>query len=280
MTVNVEYHRVAPPPALRRWIRAFTYWEGGAPSAGRAPKTASRAPSLQIDVYDDELRWYPSNDVHTLGGVALGGVQSRPFAIDAWQPRLVRVLFRPGGTLPFFGIAPADLADSQVTPPDRGHLRERLAACQEPDAVFDVLGRILTAAATERTVHPAVAQALAIAEEAGDVTVARLAGAAEVSPKRLIRLFTADVGITPKRYLRLVRFERVRAAVRDRATVDWARMAAALGYFDQSHLIRDFHDFAGTTPSGYLARRRELLRPRAPISTPASSTSTTIAMTA
>lgn len=251
--MNVDYRRVLPPPALRRWIRAFTYWEGGPRADGRSPKTASRAPSLQIDVYDDELRWYEGNRVHTLGGLALGGVQSRPFAIDAWQPRLVRVLFRPGGTLPFFGIAPADLADTQVSPPDRSYLRERLAAMKTPDAAFDLLGRMLTAAATERTVHPAVAHVLAIAEEGGDLTVPRLAAAAEVSPKRLIRLFTADVGITPKRYLQLVRFERVRAAVRDRSSVDWTRVAAAFGYFDQSHLIRDFHEFAGTTPGA--ARR-------------------------
>jgi len=277
--VDVVYRRALPPPALRRWIRAFTYWEGGPPSAERSPKTATRSPSLQIDVYDDELRWYTNNDVHALRGVALGGVQSRPFAIDAGQPRLVRVLFRPGGTLPFFAIAPADLADTQVSPPDRAHLRERLAARHRPDDVFDLLGRVLTAVASERTVHPAVARALAIAERApGDLTVAGLAAGGGVGPKRLIRLFTADVGLTPKRYLRLVRFERVRAAVRGRARVDWARVAAGFGYYDQSHLIRDFHDFAGTTPSGYLAGRRD--RPRPTISTPASSTSTTIATTA
>jgi AraC-like DNA-binding protein len=254
--VSVDYRRVPPPPALRRWIRAFTYWKAGPPSAGRSPKTATRAPSLQIDVYDDELRWYGIDDaVHRVGGVALGGVQTRPFAIDAWQPRLVRVLFRPGGTLPFFPIAPADLADTQVSAPDRWHLRDRLAAAHDPDELFDLLGRILTAASVERCVHPVVARALAVAEgSSGDLTVARLAGEAEVSPKRLIRLFTADVGIPPKRYLRLVRFERLRAQVAGRSAVDWTRAAAAFGYFDQSHLIRDFHDFAGMTPSAYLTR--------------------------
>jgi len=256
----VVFRRVLPPPALRRWIRGFTYWEAGPPSTGRSVKTATRAPSLQIDVHDDELRWYQDNDVHVLGGLALGGVQSRPFGIDAWQPRLVRVLFRPGGTLPFFPIAPAALADTQVTPADRWHLRERLAASPDPSALFDVLGRILTAAAGERAVHPVVARALEVAE-GPSLTVAALASEVEVSPKRLIRLFTADVGVPPKRYLRLVRFERLRTAVSSRPAVDWARAAAAFGYFDQSHLIRDFHDFAGTTPNGFLAR---LTRP-API---------------
>jgi AraC-like DNA-binding protein len=247
------FRRVLPPPALRRWIRAFTYWEAGPPFAGRSLKTASCAPSLQIDVYDDELRWYQQNDVHVLGGIALGGVQTRPFGIDAWQPRLVRVLFRPGGTVPFFPIAPAELADTQVTPVDRWHLREQLAAAGNPSDLFDRLGRILTAAVGERTSHPVVARALAVASS-GDLTVAALAGLVDVSPKRLIRLFTADVGIPPKRYLRLVRFERLLSSVTPGAAVDWGRSAAAFGYFDQSHLIRDFHDFAGTTPNGFLAR--------------------------
>jgi AraC-like DNA-binding protein len=56
--------------------------------------------------------------------------------------------------------------------------------------------------------------------------------------------------------LRIVRFERLLADVYDKPSVDWASMAAEHGYFDQSHLIRDFRGFTGMTPTGYLARRR------------------------
>ena len=76
-----------------------------------------------------------------------------------------------------------------------------------------------------------------------------------LSLKRLIRVFAAEVGLTPKLYLRIARFERLLADVYDRPSVDWSGLAATHGYFDQSHLIRDFRDFAGMTPTAYLARR-------------------------
>ena len=89
----------------------------------------------------------------------------------------------------------------------------------------------------------------------GPFRVSDLARRTELSPKRLIRLFAAETGLTPKLFLRIVRFERLLADVYDNRAVDWASTAAEHGYFDQSHLIRDFRDFAGLAPTEYLARR-------------------------
>jgi len=84
--------------------------------------------------------------------------------------------------------------------------------------------------------------------------VARRVG---LSQRRFIQVFAAAVGLTPKLYGRVRRFQRARASVRDTPAPDWARVAAECGYFDQSHLIRDFRAFAGLTPEEYLRRRSE-----------------------
>ena len=134
-------------------------------------------------------------------------------------------------------------------------LHHRLADAKGPREIFRVLGEELTAAAPrEHPLRPDLAQALAACERPG-VTVSDLARGTGLGSKRLIQFFTDEVGLTPKLYLRIVRFEQLLADVYDRPSVGWADMAAKHGYFDQSHLIRDFRDLAGMTPTAYLARR-------------------------
>ena len=79
----------------------------------------------------------------------------------------------------------------------------------------------------------------------------RIVAAYEVAQgkrRRLIELFTAAVGLTPKRFGRIRRFQRATAFART-ATVDWGRVAHHCGYYDQAHLIRDCHELAGMTPT-------------------------------
>jgi AraC-like DNA-binding protein len=76
-----------------------------------------------------------------------------------------------------------------------------------------------------------------------------------LSRRRLIEVFTADVGMTPKLFSRVRRFHRAFAAMKSR-TRSWSELALDCGYCDQSHLIRDFNAFAGASPAD-IARHRE-----------------------
>jgi AraC-like DNA-binding protein len=77
----------------------------------------------------------------------------------------------------------------------------------------------------------------------------------------LTRLFQQEVGLTPKHFARVRRFLRVVQATRPQRTgqtqqrVNWARLAVDCGYYDQAHLINEFHAFAGVSPSAYLRAR-------------------------
>jgi AraC-like DNA-binding protein len=93
----------------------------------------------------------------------------------------------------------------------------------------------------------------------GMVGMDTLARAAGMSRRHLERQFLATVGITPKRFARIIRFQH---AVRSLQSSDdrraGAETAAACGYADQSHFIRDFREFAGCPPSEHLLRNGEL----------------------
>jgi AraC-like DNA-binding protein len=69
----------------------------------------------------------------------------------------------------------------------------------------------------------------------------------------LRRRFDHDLGLSPKRYQRLVRFGRVIEHLRAPRRRQWCDVAATLGYSDQAHLIHEFRDFTGVTPTAFLA---------------------------
>jgi methylphosphotriester-DNA--protein-cysteine methyltransferase len=76
-----------------------------------------------------------------------------------------------------------------------------------------------------------------------------------------IRLFSEEVGLTPKSFCRIRRFQRAVSLLHRAQVVDWADTALACGYCDQSHMIHDFRDFAaGLSPAQYLSRRSALMK--------------------
>jgi len=91
----------------------------------------------------------------------------------------------------------------------------------------------------------------------GCVSVDALAGACGLSARQLERRFLDAVGLGPKRLARILRFQRVFRAVAAEPALDsaagqrpnWAVVAVDCGYYDQAHLIRDFHAFAGEAPA-------------------------------
>ena len=73
--------------------------------------------------------------------------------------------------------------------------------------------------------------------------------------RTLRRRFTAQVGLTPKRFARVQRLQHVVRYLDGRTQVDWAAVAAEHGYADQPHLADEFRELAGVTPTEYLRSR-------------------------
>src|SRR5919198_1631691 len=86
----------------------------------------------------------------------------------------------------------------------------------------------------------------------GGVPIGRLAAEVGWSHRHLIARFRQQVGLRPKTAARLVRFEGVWRRLDQRRPLDWATIAAEAGYADQAHLVRDFRQFTGATPTRFL----------------------------
>src|SRR5690349_1779361 len=215
----VVYVTAVPPPPLDRFIQSYWYWEGEAPGHAKDTIMASGRLGLLINLKQDQLSWYNGArfaDRNLLKGIALCGTHSQAFAIDAHQPHMMGVQFWPGGAFPFFRAPASEFQNVHISledlwGADAERLHQRLVQAATPEDKFDILQNALLAVAPESfDRHPAVAMALGRIGKAPHKTgVARLAAEAGISHKRFIRLFTDEVGFTPKLYARVQRFQRV-----------------------------------------------------------------------
>ena len=83
-------------------------------------------------------------------------------------------------------------------------------------------------------------------------TVSEVAKLTGYSRRRFIELFNDEVGIKPKIFSRIQRFQAALELVKRASPVSWSEIALACGYYDQAHLIRDFQTFSGLTPAAYV----------------------------
>jgi AraC-like DNA-binding protein len=171
------------------------------------------------------------------------------------------VSFRPGAAGAVLGLPITELADQHVTLDAlwgaRGRaFHERLLAAADPSAVFGMVEQELTARVKgPLLIHPALAHALASHSTARSPTrIADIQRESGYSPRHFIALFRSTVGLTPKHYYRVKRFTAVLRRLAAGNAASLADIAASVGYSDQSHLTREFQDFAGITPTRYRPR--------------------------
>jgi AraC-like DNA-binding protein len=265
----VIYKTFAPPAPYDRFIENLWYWEGFDPGHAKDTIMASGRVAIQVNLKREHLTWYGGagyDERRELGGIGLCGGHSRPFAIDAFQPNNMGVQFKPGGAAAFFGGSARDFENAHVSLRDlwgseAESLYQHLVEEPLPERKITILFRAMMQRYRERTRHPAVDLALnCFARMPHRVSVIAAARHAEVSPKKLIRLFAEEVGMTPKAYLRVSRFQRVLAHVHTAQSVDWMEEVERHGYYDQPHFIREFREFSGFTPTEYFKLRGPYLQ--------------------
>ncbi|MBP0451266.1 AraC family transcriptional regulator [Kitasatospora sp. RG8] len=172
------------------------------------------------------------------------------------------VKFRPGGFRPFTDRPVAGLADRSV--PAAGVFgaavdllnEEVLSGAAEPAALVDafLLAR-LPAPVADRQAELAAAMVERVTGSPDLRRVDELAAEFGVTVRQVQRLFAEYVGAAPKWVLRRARLHEAAQRADRGADVDWAALAAELGYADQAHFTRDFTAAVGLSPARYAGGR-------------------------
>jgi len=198
------------------------------------------------------------NLVHDRGMIAIAGVGTTRFTYPfTGAGRVFGVKFRPGAFHPFLGRPVVELTD-QTRPlstlwHSAGVLAADLTAARDLDALVEVAERHLRA--HWPAPDPTVAEIGAIVQVLlNDRTITRVDEVSArfgIRPRTLQRLFQRYVGVSPKWVLSRYRLHEAAARLAEGDSPNWAEVATELGYFDQSHFIRDFTRAIGQTPAAY-----------------------------
>lgn len=251
-----------PPPALRPFVK--TLWVSDQTDYHHAEFEREHAlPTgemyLVFRLNDQPLRSYENDEDLTgsaLGCAVIGGARSTFYVRDSSKTSCsAGVMLLPGAAQHLFG-APADELAERHT--DLGELwghaadsaRERLIEAGSSERRLDLLETLLAARLPAvRGLHPAVAQALE--QFCTSTDVRQVVAESGYSHRQFIALFRRSVGLTPKLYCRLRRFQEGLKRFAADPSASLADLALDAGYSDQPHFTREFREFAGLTPEQY-----------------------------
>jgi AraC-like DNA-binding protein len=240
--------RHAPSPSVGRFVDR--YWIVSWDLTGQPP-------------YTQRVFAHPVvNVVFEAGEAIVTGVTTRMSARTLeGSGRVLGVMFRPAGFHAVLGRPMSGITDRVLPFADLAGPRAGRAARQIAGAARAADQAAMVAAADElmAALLPGPPQpceeTTAIAERcAADPAMARVDALAELaglSPRQLQRRFAEHVGVSPKAVIRRYRLYEAAERARLGDAVDWAALAAELGYSDQAHLVRDFSAAFGVPPERY-----------------------------
>ncbi len=270
LKIDTIFNFYKPKPPLSKFVDNFWLYEGYEAEHKTERILPTGTLELVINLRQNELLFYDAErpeNCSNFSGAIVSGAHGRGLAPDtAEEAFVIGVHFKPGGAFPFLGLPAGDLADTHVDletlwGPSAGRLRERLCEARTPAERFQLLQEALLSRLCHGVEqHYAVSAALEMfgKNQAGP-TVREAAKYLGLSQRRFIQVFKAEVGMTPKLFSRIQRFQRARTFIQQNPAPNWAALAFDLGYFDQSHFIREFLEFSGLSPTDYLTRRKSFI---------------------
>lgn len=171
------------------------------------------------------------------------------------QHLMVNVVFHPGGLyrllhIPMHQWLNTDIDAADIFGSEMNHLNEQLKEAKGHLEIINCIESFLIKKVAALKEWLPVDHALRqLVDKDGSLSVEELASISCLSLRQFERQCKERVGVSPKFYSRLVRFSKAYRLKEKSTHLSWGRVAAACGYFDQMHLIRDFKEFAGANPS-------------------------------
>lgn len=262
----MRFYTHIPEAPLNAFVQDLWLYENYAPSRHLKERILPNGTIvLVINLQDDELRIYDPERIDTCrqySGSLISGTYSRCFVTDTAEEKSVMgVQFKPAGALPFLGVPSDELAGAHLNLESlwgrrrADELRDRLCEARTPAKRFRILEDVLSAHLYRPLHHHYAVNATLyeFARRGARPLVREISKQLGLSERRLIRVFAAEVGLTPKLFGRIQRFQRaVEKASESNGDPDWTRLSLSCGYCDQSHFINDFIEFSGLTPTEYV----------------------------
>jgi len=264
----MEYREAAPMPANRPFIKKYWAVKDVSSVGETAPEPILPDGCVEI-VFDlsDRFRQYHDDGTSELQPrtIVAGQMSRRIFIGPTGKTDLFGVRFHPAGSWPLLRVSLDEITDriidaSMLLGRDEDRLFDMLSeqtGFAERAAIFD--SYFYSRLAERGSAFDAVARASAIiAASDSSMSVDVIARQIGLSERSLERNFRRFVGLPPKLFIRITRFQNFIRTVEAHSRTDLLDIAVGSGYYDQSHMIRDFRAFTGATPSEFFGIEKVL----------------------
>jgi AraC-like DNA-binding protein len=254
----LKYEQLSPSPALAPVVERLWLLEGEAGEIAAEPIPPDGHPEIIIHAGEPFVEIVNGRRRLQERVLFAGQITRAVQVAPSGYSRLVGARLRPHGAFVLFGGSQRRYTDrivplADVDAPLARRLARGVAGLGLTGDLVPALEAVLApvAAAATRTVVVAPAVALAL-ERRGLVRVADLAAHVQLGARQFERRFQEQVGLPPKLFLRILRFQEVLNAIRyGLDATSWADVAAAHGFYDQAHFIHDFKGFVGESPAAW-----------------------------
>lgn len=251
-----------PASGLRQYVRLYAHLGGVMGSTSLDyPVPARATPLLEFQFGStNEVHWCNRPLIEASQAVQVVGLQTHRRVQLRFTGKIdtFMIFFQPTGLHRLFSVPMQELTNShREARAVLGVGIEELADRLNEGRSFEERVRIANAYFTcrcarlgppDRVTHAA----MSLLERRGQIQVPALAKQACMSERQFERRFMREIGVPPKLYARIARFESALESKALSATESWTEVTNRLGYFDQMHLIKDFREFSGEVPTSLI----------------------------
>lgn len=254
--MNYSEHR--PSPALAKYLEViwFVSEDESAPAPDLSERVLPDGCIEWIFHLGTPFRRCINGDWEVQPRSFVVGELTRFILLQATGPTATMgVRFRPGGAYRFLPAPLHLLTDETVRTDDvwgddgkylEEAVLEAASDAARKDLIESFLLRRLRVTAPRHRFDAAVGE---IMSSRGQTRVDRLADRIGWSPRHLEREFRVSAGLSPKSLARIIRFQNLLQLVGESQLRNWATLAVASGYSDQPHMVREFREFCGQSPT-------------------------------
>jgi AraC-like DNA-binding protein len=261
LTPEVFHLSLAPSRPLREYLRSYEYAESRTANVKASPFAVSVLPLLSFQLRSPSTAFeYAQRQRRVLPPVfAVGPCDHRVADVSSTGHLMnFTIVFEPAGFFALFRVSPFEVRNfaydcRDVLGARVARLHARLCEATSPEQMVSTVEEVLLDEVPNAQPNSRMQRAAAaLLGTKGRSAPSAVANALALSGRSCRRRFSNEIGVSPKRYLRMLRFRHAIALKRAAPSRSWTQVGLDAGYFDQSHMIAEFRAMCGSTPSDFM----------------------------
>ncbi len=261
------YRKYKPPTILQPYVECYFKWQSGKLSKSLwvdSPPSAFSA--IVFNLGGRHQVTLEEGRTEETGSAFISGQAIRNVSLQVeGEVDQLGIVFRPTGIHKLFGFPMHEVTHSRFDVGDVfGNLfcdlEEALHETVDEARQIALINGFLMNRASQADIEEDGIDYAAnlLLDQMGNVQIKCILDKIFMSRRKFERHFLKQVGVSPKFYGRIRRYGHVCSLMAGHRKVEWGRLLHQVGYYDQSHFIRDFHEFAKMSPTAYLQSNQEL----------------------